>query len=344
MSKLAQKFMSEVLGVEGSRALRKAGEREPELDRVIIPRAIIGWLNFTTELGYEGAIPGFPNSWVEFNKSEQGYSGSISMGDGVYTFDKSNVYHLAASIAMAIGLEPSSLDVDLRDTVLAKLGKSVDLLCKAQVLAKELKEQKLDKKVLDPNSGITMHHEHHDLGGGDMLTHVKAIHPSGQVVGEAMFEHKPGNVLKPADVTVHPSHRRTGIASAMYGHAEKLTGKKIAPSTAQTTAGQALWSGNKANPQFGKSETKTKLPIVAKQPKLQSLSIDKSEAMTPCDMCGGVQFKNDKFVGCICLADLRKSVRTTTYSDGLVLEFEPGTDKEAARTLMRIFKGSGDGR
>lgn len=109
----------------------------------------------------------------------------------------------------------------------------------------------LEKATLDPAHGITFEHTHHDLGGVGDLTHVKAIHPVHGVVGEAVMEHQHDGSLKPADVSVAPSHRRIGIASAMYGHAEKLTNKKIAPSTAQTPAGQALWTGNKTKPQFG---------------------------------------------------------------------------------------------
>lgn len=109
----------------------------------------------------------------------------------------------------------------------------------------------LEKKVLDPSLGYKFTHEHHDLGDGDMLTHIKAIHPSGEVAGEVMFEHHPDGMLKPADVTVHPNHRRLGVASSMYAYGQKITGKPIKPSTAQTDMGQALWQGNKNNPQFG---------------------------------------------------------------------------------------------
>jgi GNAT superfamily N-acetyltransferase len=109
----------------------------------------------------------------------------------------------------------------------------------------------LDKGVLDPSHGINFVHEHHDLGGVGDLTHVKAIHPVHGVVGETVLEHQADGSLKPSDVNVAPLHRRMGIASAMYNHAEKLTNKKIAPSTAQTKLGQALWTGNKTNSQFG---------------------------------------------------------------------------------------------
>lgn len=100
----------------------------------------------------------------------------------------------------------------------------------------------LEKGALNPAHGINFVHEHHDLGGVGDLTHIKAVHPVHGVVGETVVEHQADGSLKPSDVQVHPEHRRLGIASAMYAHAEKLTNKKVMPSTAQTADGAALWS------------------------------------------------------------------------------------------------------
>ena len=426
--------MAAALGTDGAQALRKAAEREPRLDQILIPRAIVGWLSFTTAHEYEGQIPGIENSYVQFQKSDDGFSGSITLNEGIYSFENASIYHLAASIAMALGVETGPLDADVRDTVLVKLGKSIDTLAKAQVLMQELKSPKaltpqvitthgqyhierdssaerpysvihtlsksmvqkdisslkdageianwhqqkyrgyfnpnLSKKVLDPASGITFHHEHHDLGDGDTITHIKAIHPSGKVVGEAAMEYntnRPGP-MKP-DVTVHPEHRRQGIASAMYAHAQKVTGRAVAPSSAQSPDAQALWAGNKAKPQFGKVELpghshlptaqqgpqgptppqkqpamgqatqgpapKPKLPKVPKQP---GLAVGKSEAEQPCEACGGHQFEGNKFKGCICFRDLAKSIKTTAYGDGYVLDFNSSIDADTVKALMKTFR------
>ena len=423
MSDLGLKFLAAALGQDGAKALRKAVEREPALAEVLIPRAIVGWLNFTTEHEYEGQIPGIDNSYVQFQKNEDGFAGTISLEEGVYSFEKSSIYHLAASIALALGIQPSSLDADVRDQILVKLGKSIDTLAKAQVLMQELKspgalkptrmtthgayhvehtgvadrpyavvhtrtgapvqtgisslrdaqpiadwhqnrygghfKHELSKKTLDPSHGITFTHEHHDLGGGDMITHVKAHHPNGQVVGEVAMEYNHGSPTMKPDVSVHPDFRRLGIASALYGHAQKLTGKPVAPSTAQSPMAQALWQGNAKNPQFGKVELPgrshqptaqqgpqaptppMKQPAQAAKPtkpKLPNLSIGKSEAEQECRMCGGHQFENNKFKGCICFRDLSKHVSTTAYGDGYVLTFKPGMDAESVKALMKTFR------
>lgn len=426
MSDLGFKFLAVALGQDGARALRKAVERDPALATVLVPRAIIGWLDFTTKYEYEGQIPGIPNSYVQFQKTEDDlFAGTISLDDGVYSFERSSVYHLAASIAMALGVPQTPVDPSIRDAVLVKLGKSIDTLAKAQVLMQELKKPgalspkrmtthgayhiehagtgdrpysvihtasaapvqtgistlkdaqpiadwhqhryggrfspALAKKSLSPESGYQITHEHHDLGDGDVMTKISA-HKDGQYVGGALFTHR-GEALSPEGVQVDPAHRRQGLASAMYAHAETHTGKKIIPSHDQTPMGQALWAGNAKKPQFGKVE----LPGQSHQPQAQqgpqaptppmkqpanavkppkqkppSLSIGKSEAARACSMCGGRQFEGNRFKGCICWADLAKSVTTTAYGDGYVLTFQAGVDAASVRALMKSFREAGD--
>jgi GNAT superfamily N-acetyltransferase len=434
MRQIEQDFLIATLGMEGAKALLKAVEREPSLAGVLMPRAILGWLTFTAENEYEGSIPGLDNSYVEFQKSEEGFSGSISLDSGIYSFERASLYHLAASMAMALGLEPNGVDSRIRDTVLVKLGESIDTLAKAQVLMHELKLQKslqpqrmtthggyhiehggqgatpysvihtrtqspvqggiaslkdaqgiadwhqnrykgyftpnLGKAVLDPSSGYKINHEHHNIGG-DLYTRVTAHAPTGEVVGDTLLAHKGGNLVAEG-VQVHPEHRRKGIASAMYNHAQSVTGKTMMPSHDQTPMGRALWQGNVAHPQFGQKPAqaqpqklaasemdKVELPGQSQKPippqgpqmanpptmqpkktapKLPSLSVGKNEALRSCGMCGGQNFRDNRFVGCLCYASLSKGIKTTAYGDGFVLEFERGTDPEVLRALMKEFK------
>lgn len=108
----------------------------------------------------------------------------------------------------------------------------------------------LEKAVLDPNAGYKFTHEHHDLGNGNTLTRVNVHGPDGEHVGAATFAHQGGNLV-PGTVAVDEAHQRRGIASAMYAHAERQTGKKLIPSPNQTLEGAALWTGNKTKTQFG---------------------------------------------------------------------------------------------
>ena len=133
----------------------------------------------------------------------------------------------------------------------------------------ELKsEDEMDKSVLDPNAGYQFSHEHFpsmDFNGDGNITPVTSVyaHPPGETdlenprldtVGHAVFRHGPAGDLVPEEVAVDEAHRRRGIASAMYAHAEKVTGLKVVPSKRQSDAGAALWEGNYNNPQFGKAE------------------------------------------------------------------------------------------
>jgi GNAT superfamily N-acetyltransferase len=106
----------------------------------------------------------------------------------------------------------------------------------------------LEKRVLDPNAGYKFSH---GVNAGMSQVHVHTA--AGEHVGAATFMHH-GPGLKVGSVVVDDAHQRRGVASAMYAHAEKMTGKKIQPSPVQTPEGQALWAGNAVSPQFGKSE------------------------------------------------------------------------------------------
>lgn len=355
-------FLKSVLGDDGAEALRKANVRVPSLGAVLAPRTIISWLSTAVRVDYEGEIPGLENSYVNLQKSDDGYTGEMTVGDQVVSFDNSDVLHVAATIAVALGVD-DAVDPSVKNTDISKLGKSIDLLVKARVVSSAV-AQDLEKRLLDPNAGVHFSHQHHDLGGGDMLTHVKAHH-QGQVVGEVMFEHMPNNQLKVADMTVHPEHRRRGIASAIMAHAEKATGKKITAHTAFTNDGAALWAGNAQAPQFGKVEltgraaaprgpkepdapqmpqsvspstNKTTKPPMTKTAK--ELSITKSEAENPCPECGLKQFRGDKFTGCMCFRALSKSVTTKPHADGYTLSLSRSQwDDETVHTFLSALKG-----
>jgi len=397
MSDLGHKFLAAALGPDGAAALRKAVDREPQLSSILIPRTIVGWLNFTTEYDYEGEIPGIENSYVQFQKTEAGFSGAISLEQGVYSFQNSSVYHLAAGIATALGLEPTDVDPSVRDTVLVKLGKSIDTLTKARVLMKELKSPNALKPTrMTTHGGYHIEHNgghdrpysviHTRTGSvvqpgiaslkdaqpiadwhqakyrgifvpGDAtlkaeveLTGSQQARPGGvfgtsvearrgkELVGSADFEHH-GDKLVPGKVQVDPQYRRQGIATAMYKFAESASGgrrihleKVEAPGrTHQPTQQQGPMAPVPPMKQPANNKKTTKTP---------SLSISKSAAARPCSMCGGQQFANNRFKGCICFSDLSKNISTTAYGDGYVLSFKSGIDQESIRALFKAFRSS----
>jgi len=126
------------------------------------------------------------------------------------------------------------------------------------------KSEDLDKAVLDPNAGYAITHtvtqepaQTTRRGAVQAKTYVKVLaHHNGSIVGALHLDgyHAGSPSITAFNIEVDPAHRRKGLASAMYAHAEKVTGLKASPSSTQSREGRLLWEGNNNTPQFGKSE------------------------------------------------------------------------------------------
>lgn len=374
MRPLGYKFMAAALGTEGARALRKAASREPQLADVLVPRAIVGWLDFSTQYEYEGAIPGVENSYVRFEKTEKGIDGVISLSSGNYSFSGASVNHLAASIALALGLEPGTLDVGIRDTVLARLGRSIDTLAKAQAVMKELKARKAEPLVKmavihdNAEAPMTVYRVQNERGQGPYEG--MGIDTTWRPEDYNTEDHSPEDDFSAKDMKAldespapkfafsHPDHATKWFSKEGLDHLARegytlkaIPASKVWRSKTKTqvmfhpasTLSKVDLPGKTAAPQAQKGPIgptpPTKQPAMATPKAPKPLSVGKSEAAQACSMCGGHQFKNDRFVGCICWSDLAKSIRTTAYGDGYVLSFKQGVDQESVIALMKAFRG-----
>lgn len=147
-------FLQAVVGPDGARALAKAAS-SPDLEWAIFPRVVMAWLEVVGHAGAYSAptaLPGAPDVQMSLAKAESetgGYRGSINIGDHVYSFDDASLYHVAGSVAIALGVEGERAPELLRSSALAKLGKNIDLLVKSRALrkAQELKRQGAAKGV-----------------------------------------------------------------------------------------------------------------------------------------------------------------------------------------------------
>lgn len=161
---------------------------------------------------------------------------------------------------------PSHYLIDGSHRVAAALDRGVGELDAYEVVPSGVKKsEELDKTVLDPNAGYTITHEvesvpatTHKWKGhqpAHKLIKILATH-GGKIVGSVHLDKLLDNAtdISAFHTFIEPEHRRKGLASAMYSHAEKVTGLKMKPSSYQSQEGRALWGGNVGNPQFGKSD------------------------------------------------------------------------------------------
>lgn len=118
-------------------------------------------------------------------------------------------------------------------------------------------EESLDKALLDPKLGYGIKHTHWPLTNGDNnpITHTEInVHAPGDekhIIGTTSLRHMKDGTLQAGWTEVAPDFRRQGIASAMYAHAEKVTGKKVVPASTQSDDARDLWEANAKTPQFG---------------------------------------------------------------------------------------------
>lgn len=137
-------FLKAVLGDDGASALSKAAERAPELGAALLPRTIMAWLGVAARDDFEGTIPGVENTYLQFQKSEDRYSGSVSVGDDVYSFETATVLHLGACMAVALGFDHERTSPRLKDLDIQRLGKNIDTLVKARMAIAEIRKRALE--------------------------------------------------------------------------------------------------------------------------------------------------------------------------------------------------------
>lgn len=134
------KFLIEVLGPDGALALAKAAARSDDLAQMVVPRAILAWLEARPE--FDDVVPG-GDFRVRFTKSEDGFSGNI----GDYQFHEATIFHVAGAVATAMSLDALTFG-NTRNAELSRLGKSIDLMAKVNLFKSET-----DKKGKCPKCG-----------------------------------------------------------------------------------------------------------------------------------------------------------------------------------------------
>lgn len=156
-------FLKHILGEIGAKAIDRVSESAPLLRPVIIPRAVLAWVEIQGKLGYDGEIPGVENSYLSLKKTQEEYTGAITIGPHLYVFEKSDLLNVAASLGVALNLDVGQLDERLKRKDLTNFGKSIDLLVKSEVI-KKLKKLKKE----DISGGPAPHQEAIKPSKGDL--------------------------------------------------------------------------------------------------------------------------------------------------------------------------------
>jgi hypothetical protein len=131
-------FLQAVAGEDGANALAKAAAFGPDVEWAIFPRAVMAWLEAVSHIPYDADLPGVAGTRLKLSKNESTYSGCITLGSDLYTFRNASMFHVAGSVAVALGDDADHAPA-LVSPALAKLGKSIDLLVRSKTLRKMAK-------------------------------------------------------------------------------------------------------------------------------------------------------------------------------------------------------------
>lgn len=137
-------FLQEVLGADGAAALLRAVQKSEALAHVLVPRTLLSWSALAGSYGYTGPVPGIPESFLEFSKSEAGYSGALTVGTDTIPFSSASIYRMVSHVAVALGLDDVAPAAELRGLDLQKLGKSIDLLVRSRVVTDALRKARYE--------------------------------------------------------------------------------------------------------------------------------------------------------------------------------------------------------
>lgn len=282
----------------------KASERSPALEHALVPRAILAWIKSASM--YDGDLPGVDGAVVSFEKSETGFAGSIGIGEGLYKFQSASVFHLAASVAVALGVSQDEDADDVRDLDLERLGKSIDILAKARRATVEL------AKAFCP--GCTFKTDKHREGCEKAELEKAALESHHDAKDGAACEDC-GKSWKDHDAalcsrSLEKGKEGPGTAAAPLAPTAPAAPTATAPQPQKTTLPTPAGSAQVAKPSK---------PVTP--PKNTSVRLTRSEAVHECAACGQRQFGADPFVfrGCACFRALAAGVRVLGKSDDVVV-------------------------
>jgi len=340
-----QRFLAAVLGDEGAELLIKTIDRAPVLEHAIVPRTILAWLQSAS--AFEGDV--LEGIQMVFEKSDSGFTGSIAMGGESYEFEEVNVFHVAASVAAALGIRELESE-GIRTLDLERIGKTIDLMSKAHRVNVELDLHKKSPPGKFHDLPEKLKEEGHSASSAFAIAwsqkgkeDAKKAEPDPSASCTACAEVKGhanhGGTEGKGWGKVHawtPPKQKFGKDEPSAEDMEKAIGDSTPP--AAPTAAKPAKAGAPKTASTGAPKMSA-----SKGTSVATMSLTRSEAGSPCLACGGRQLVDDKFVGCLCFEPFAKAVRVTSATDsGFVLELDRRVlDQDDVDALTDAFKATG---
>ncbi len=297
-----QQFLEAVLGAAGASALSKATRYSPEIQSLVLSRTVLAWIQAETE--HDGLVPGIEGSYVSFSKSEAGFNGTIAIGSELHRFENASLFHLAASVAVAVDADheiPAVAAVSASD--IERLGKSIDIMARQQMIGREM--AKNARSNIDAGCDIDTCR---DCG----------VDPPGANSDCEACEAYAKKYPKAIAYVDELEKAKVGPGKPAGAIAPKPPEAPTASAPAPTTAAMT-----------------PKLPKPSAPPKLPKMKLSLSEASRKCPVCVTAQFRGDAFTGCLCLRDLAKHSKVVSTDDtGHTLQLSSAWDREAIATLL----------
>lgn len=343
-------FLTVVLGADGAGALKKALDKSPQLSAVLLPRTILSWTLSASNWGYEGPIPGVAKSFINLRRSETPglYSGAISTPAGTVTFVDTTLYRLAAHLALTLDVDPR-VAPELKDVDLARLGKSIDVLTRANLLSKARPGPKLmsshgNLQVVHSNMGVHPYEirrtdgrlvldgipslaDAQKFAGAHADSADDALHAAVEAARMSKVE-PPGSTHKPTPQDgpqeAQPPQKQPRQAAPQAPKDQAPKGVKAPARTPEKVPGLPATPTVKLPKQAGEQPT---------------LKVGKSEAHgSRCRICRQTQFRPDGgFYGCLCLTGLAKFSTIQASNDYYVITFGDEWDQDAREVLVEAL-------
>lgn len=298
------KFFGHILGEAGAKALNNTAEI---LRPIVVPRTIMSWVIMMGDLGYDGPVPGTPDSYISLHKSESGYRGAIKVEDELITFENAALAHVSATLGVSLGVELPEIDDKLKTKDLGALGKSIDLLVKSEFVRK-VQEKKLDKSNND---------------------HKGATPPKPpekpKVDNPASHDNTPGT---------HGGHQKPQQQSPQERPPKLPPGAKSLPTEPPIERGQkGKGKVKEAKKMYSRNNVPDETPL---EP--QKIKINKAEMDKVCAKCGDSRFEKGEFKSCACIPELSKSISTEKSPDGVLLVLNRQVSMETLEALVSLLK------